>query len=296
MKGMSLPKNRYSSVLFYLPYGVFLVCLLLVVFFPAKKIRRYCVTTVEQILPGTTCLIGSADYTFPLTLNFRDIRLSEKQRPEDIILAVQSLSVTANPRISGLGVIARLYDGELRCRLFVGRNNGTLILSDVEIRHIDLGKWKKLHEFLGRDISGLLNVSGHYSGNLKHILQGEAEGEATVRHGSMELLQPVLSLTAVNLKDSKIEFMFRNRILKITKGSFQGAEFDATFNGMFHVALPSDSSMLEITGDLIPTLSLINSDSRWKSITTILKKRYRQSTIPFVVSGTLAGPRFRIGS
>jgi len=292
---MSRLQNRVPSWLYALLYGGLLLGLLLIVFFPTQKISEYCKTTVEQIFPGTTCRIGSIEYGFPLTLNFGNVELIDKQDPEEVIVSFQSLSVQADFHHRNFNIRGKLYGGDFQCRLYFKRNNGTILLTGMKAYHIDIGKWKSLHKFLGRDISGYLDMACSYRGNLSRVLQGEAEGMATVHNGSIELLHPILSLVAIELKDSGIEFLFRNRILTIKKGNFHGAEFNAFFNGVFHIAFPPGRSMLEISGELNPTLSLINADNRWKSIEDILRRRYGKATIRFIVNGTLAGPRFRFG-
>ncbi len=294
MKNNLTPRSR-TVTLGYFFYGVVLLAVLLIVFFPAKKIRNYCSSTIEQIFPGTTCRIGSISYGFPLTLHFHNVRVIEKGESEEDIVSVRSLSFQADFQHPGVRVLADLYDGKLHCRLFVNRSNGTISLNDIEVHHVDLGKWGRLQKIIGRDLFGYLDLSGRYEGNIKEILQGEAEGSAMVHGGGIELLHPILSLTSISLRHSDIKFMFRNRILTITNGSFHGTEFDCSFNGMFHIAFPSSRSMLELSGDLKPTVSLVNTDKRWKNIETIMQRRFRQSTIPFVVNGSLAAPQFRFG-
>jgi type II secretion system protein N len=294
MKNILAHKSRIV-VLSYVFYGIVLLAVLLIVFFPAKKIRNYCTSTIEQIFPGTTCHIDSIGYGFPATLHFHKVQVFEKGRSEETIVSVRSLSFQADLQHPGVRVVADLYDGKLQCRLSINRSNGTIILNDIEAHHVDLGKWGRLQKILGRDISGYLDLSGRYKGNIKEMLQGEAEGKAMVHGGGIELLHPILSLTSISLLHSEIKFMFKNRILTITNGGFYGTEFDCTFNGMFHIAFPASRSMLELSGDLKPTISLVTTDKRWKSIETIMQRRFRQSTIPFVVNGSLAAPRFRFG-
>ena len=285
--------RRNLSFFFYLLYGSVLLSILLVVFFPSRKVRQYCTETVERLIPGTKCSIGSVGYGFPLALRFQDIQLTGAKG--DILFSVEFLSVRAELQRPGLYIFARLYDGEYRCRLLMTRNRDTFRLADIEARHLDLGRWEGLQKFLGRNISGFLDFSGYYSWRLGRILGGEAEGMARVHDGSMELLRPILSLNAVTLQDSEIAFQFRNQRLTIKKGNVHGKEFDGIFTGMFQFSLPLTGSILEITGDLTPTPTLVNADQRWKNIAAILRRRYKQSTLPFVVSGTLTSPLFRFG-
>ncbi len=292
---MTAARRRIWLFFLYLLYGSVLITVLLVLFFPTRQFRKYCVETVERMIPGTTCVVGSIGYTFPLTLRFSDIRLRRAQQPRELLVEVPSLSIRADPWRQGFTILAEIYDGRCQCRLFMDRDSGILRLGDVKIHHLNLKKWPGLQKFLGRSISGFLDITGRYSGRFGRILDGEARGTARVHGGSMELLRPILSLDTLGLQDSAMEFTLHDRTLAIGNGSLDGKEFNGTFAGMVHIALPPDQCRMKISGYLAPTPLLISSDRRWKNVAAVLRRRYKQSALPFVVSGTLTGPQFRFG-
>lgn len=292
---MAARKRKIFQAVLYVLYAVTLISVLLAVFFPSGKIRRFCETEMARTLPGTTCVISSISYDFPLTLRFRNIRLYEARQPGNLLISITGLSVSKEIGRTGWLVKAELYSGSCRGRLVVDRRSGTVTLTDVMVRHLDLDRWHGLQRLLGRNLSGELELAGRYSGKIGRILDGEATGRARLHDGSLELLRPILSVAAVDVRKSSLNFTFRNKTLTIGEGRFFGKEFDGSFSGVFHVAFPWDHSMLRITGGLTPTSSLIGSDRRWQRVAALLRRRYQGTTLPFVVSGTVAAPFFRFG-
>ena len=284
--------RKRSMYLIYLFYGCLLTGVLLVVRFPAETLRQYCAGAVERVLPGATCSIGRIDYDFPLALRIRDIRVTLTHKPEEVLLFIKHLSVDVEPRQKSCRLLAEAYDGRHGCRLLI--KGDTLVLEDFKIHHFDLGQWGALQTLLGRKVSGFLDVTGAYAGSLGKLMAGEAKGAVAVREGSMELLQPILSLNTLNFQNVETEFHMKEQTVTMRKGNFHGSEFNGTFSGTFRVIDPLGSGTLGVSGILTP-LSLADVDPRWKNRATILQTRYKQATLPFVISGTLAGPLFRFG-
>jgi type II secretion system protein N len=284
--------RKRSMYLIYLFYGCLLTGVLLVVRFPAETLRQYCAGAVEKVLPGTTCSIGRIDYDFPLAFRIRDIRVTLKRQPEDVLFVIKHLSGNVEPRQSSCRLSAEAYDGRHECRLLI--KGDTLTLADIKIHHLDLGQWGTLQRLLGRKVTGFLDVTGAYAGRLGKLMAGEAKGVVAVREGSMELLQPILSLNTVNFQNVETEFQLRDQLVTMQKGNYHGAELNGAFSGTFRVSDPLGSGTLEVSGNLTP-LSLADVDPRLKNRATILQTRYKQATLPFVISGTLAGPLFRFG-
>ncbi len=296
MINVTAPKHRIRSFFLYVLYACVLTGILLFVFFPSDKIRQYCTQTVARMVPGTKCLIGSIKFDFPLTLHFSNIRLIGAKKSNETLFFIQSMSVRASFGQPGFHIQARIYDGDLQCRVVIDRNQKTFTLSEVQLHHFNLGKWPGLRNSLQRDISGHLDISGRYSGRSDQILSGEAEGVATVYEGSMELLQPILTLSSVDFSRSEMKFTLGKGNLTLKEGTFHGREFDGTFTGKFHLTFPLNESMLELTGELAPTQSLVAVDRRWANVMALLRNRYRQPKLPFTVSGTLIAPQFRFGN
>ena len=283
---------RQRSLFLYFLYSCLLTGVLLVVRFPVETLRQYCVGAMERALPGMTCSIGGMDYVFPLTFRIHDIRVTRLHSPEDVFVFVKNLFVRVEPRQSSARLLAEAYGGRQECRMLI--KGKALTLADVTVHHLDLSQWGGLQNLLGRKVSGFLEATGAYTGRLDELMAGEAKGIVAVREGSMELLQPILSLDTINFQSIETEFHLRDQRVTITKGNLHGVEFNGTFAGTFTMTAPLGSGALGVSGELTP-LSFADADPGWKNRATILQTRYKQATLPFVISGTLAGPLFRFG-
>jgi type II secretion system protein N len=296
---MPFPKlRRVARSTFYLLYAITLICILLIVRFPSTTFNRYCVKIVEEIFPGSECQIESVRYDFPFTITLKNIRIAETPKQNKLELMVDTLSVRIDIRQPGrlFHVQAEAYEGRHEARLLFNRKNGEFIISQYKIHHLNIMKLDFIQQQLERKFTGFLDLTGEYSGKIKAINEGTAKGFATAQDGTITLHQPIFNMDNVQFKAIEIQFLFKNGVINIDKGSLRSPDLSASFLGKVQTASPWDSSNIEITGELIPSALLVGKNEQLTGLASMMQKKHNRTALPFVINGTLTEPSFRIGS
>ncbi len=288
----------FKSICLWLLYGFVLTGILLYVRFPGAAVKKYCAGYVEKVFPGIDCGIGALSFGLPLTFKVSDVRLTKVEQPDDVIFAAQSFAIRPHLSypIQVFTLSGDMYDGAYTSELTLKRKKGAFSLTKLTIENLDLQKLTYLQEQLDRDFTGRLTVTGEYSGVLGRLLEGEARGNIEIDKGSMELLQPVLSLNTIDLQKAEFGFQFKDHELQIQEGSFNGEELEGNFSGYIEVLSPWLESEFDVAGDLEVHTALLEGSPRVKSIVSSLQRRHKRVTLPFNVSGSVDNPLFRFGT
>ncbi len=287
----------FKSLCLWLLYGFVLMGVLLYVRFPAAAVKKYCAGYVEKVFPGTDCRIGALSYTFPLTIKVSDVRLAKIEQLDEVMFAAQSFSIRPHLRypIQVFTLSGNLYDGTYTSELTLKGKKGAFTLTKLTIENLDLQKLTYLTEQLDRDFTGRLTVTGEYYGVLDRLGEGVAKGNVAIDEGSLELLQPVLSLNGIDLQKSTFGFQFKEHDLQILEGHFNGKELAGSFSGNIEVLSPWLESEFDIAGELEAHTTLLEGSKRVKSIVSSLQRRHN-GILPFNVSGSVDNPLFRFGT
>ncbi len=288
---------RFRTIFLWIIYGLTLTGLLLYVRFPAEVFRQFTADYVELLFPGTDCKIGSLSYSFPLTVKAVDIRLSSLEAPEEVFFETTSLAIRPQLRypVKDFALSGEMYGGSQSCMLRLQEEKGAFTLRELEVTNLELKQLQYLQKLLGRSLTGKMKLFAEYHGRIGRLMQGEAKGKIELIEGSMELLQPVLSLNRIDLKRSALEFHLKEMEFIVENGMFDGKELKGTFSGGVGLEERLLESELDITGDLEVSNSLLVGNTRVKSIVKSLQRRHKRTTLPFNVNGLVNGPLFRFG-
>ncbi len=295
MNGMYSRLN-FRLIFLWLLYGFVLTGILLYVRFPAEELKRFSSEYVEALFPGTDCRIGSLSYSFPLTLKAREIRLSAAEKPDQVVFETSSLAIRPHLRfpLQEFVLSGELYGGSHRSILQL-HEKGAFSLQGLEITNLQLQQLQYLQEQLGRSLAGKVTINGEYFGSFDRLTKGEARGRVELIEGSLELLQPILSLNSIDLQRSAFDFELKELELIIGKGMFDGNELKGGFAGSIGIEETFFGSEFDLDGDLEVRDTLLSGNTRVKSIVSSLQRRHKRTTLPFTLSGTVDKPLFRFG-
>ncbi len=288
---------RPLTIVLWLLYGLVLTGILLYVRFPTDVFKKFCIEYAETVFPGTVCKIGSLSYSFPLTFKAADVRLLNEQQLDKVVFEATSFTIRPHLRYPGkeFTLAGDIYGGTHSCLLSLPGEKGAFVISELEIMNLDLQRLGYQQGQLGRSFTGRMNIAGEYAGVLGRLTEGEARGRVEIEEGSLELLQPILSLNVLDLQNSEFDFQLKDYELQIGKGKFDGQELKGEFAGNIGMETNWLESELDIVGDLEVRASLLSGSTRVKSIVSSLQRRHKQATLPFNISGLVDDPLFRFG-
>lgn len=281
--------------LFYLLYAVVLTGALLYFRFPAEKIRVFCENKVESFLVGSDCNIERIVYRLPFSVVFTDLQVVREIDGKRSMFRVDRLAVS--PDFASLfrtfQIRGDMYKGNFAMKLTVDTEEKSFELSEVSIDGMNIDEWAGDFNLLDRKISGKVNVSGNYRGGFAAPLEGTGKGELSAESGSIELLQPILSLKSLPFDKITIDMSQEKEMLKFVKGEMTGKEINAEFSGEMRVAKPIPNSIVILSGNLTPKENFLAAHPGEKRLVEQLLRRYKSPALPFKVGGTVRRPTFR---
>jgi type II secretion system protein N len=281
---------------FYLLYAVVLTAVLLYIRFPTDKFKQYCEKRIEQLLPPESlCRIDRISYHFPMSVIVTNLQITEVVDGTQSHLLVNRL--VASPDFSKfLRVFAlsgELYKGSFALKLTLDVPARSFQLSDVHLKGFDLQKWANDFGLLERKISGIVGFTGNYQGNYPSPLDGEGKGKLVVTDGSMELLQPVLSISTFEFERIVVEMAHEKGTLGLSGGEVLGKELTADFNGEMKTTTPLVNSNILLSGHLTPKEGFLAAHPAEQYVVEQLLRRYKTPVLPFKVGGSVKRPTFR---
>jgi type II secretion system protein N len=285
--------------LFYLVYAVVLTTVLLYIRFPTEKVKLYCEKRIEHFLPPeSVCRIGRIDYQFPLSVKVTNVQLTEIVDGIHSQLLVSRLAVSPDfanmPRTFVLN--GEIYQGNFGLNLTVDVRGKSFQLSDIHLNGFNLGKWANDFSLLDRKISGIVGFTGTYQGKYTSPLEGEGKGKLVITDGSVELIQPVLSLSSLEFDRIAVDMTHKMGVLGFVGGEVLGKEISADFTGEMKATVPLINSNILFSGHLTPKEGFLAAHPAEKHVVEQLLRRYKTPVLPFKVGGSIIRPTFRFSS
>jgi len=281
--------------LFYLFYAVVLTAALLYLRFPTEKVRAFCENKVESLLVDSDCNIERLAYRPPFSVVFVNLQIVREIDGKRSAFRVDRLALS--PNISNLfrtfQISGELYKGNFSMQLAVDTSEKSFALSEVSIAGMNIDEWASDFNLLDRKISGKANVSGDYRATFAAPLAGAGKGELSATDGSIELLQPILSLKSLSFDRITIDMTQEKEMLKFVKGEMTGKEIGAEFTGEMRLASPLPNSIVILGGHLTPKENFLATHPGEKRLVEQLLRRYKTPALPFKVGGTVRSPTFR---
>ncbi|MBU1565930.1 MAG: type II secretion system protein GspN [Proteobacteria bacterium] len=282
----------------YLAYALILTGLLLYVRFPTKKFTQFCENRLELIFPESDCNIDRIIYQFPSTLTFNGVSLRRSGVSGDPGFFVDRLSVTADlPKLmSNITLAVTFYGGALSARLEVDAAAKRIEMHDIRLAGLDVAGLQKDLVILDRKVSGKLGFTGSYQAAFENLAGGTGKGQVVVDAGSVELMQPVLSLQQIDFYQVVCNLRYENRKLLFSEGTLNGKDLTADFTGELQAVSSFLASEMQFGGRLIPQAIFLEIHPQEKRMVQGLMKRYNMTALPFKIGGTLSSPTFRFST
>lgn len=282
-----------SRILLYMIYGVLLTAVLLYIRFPTDKFRSFCEQQIEQTFKASDCRIKRIHYSFPISVVFEKVQIIKPSGEQQSVYTIDQFKFRPGIRFwKTFKLFGDLYSGTLRATLRFDRDNKSYILTDIVTNNLNLNDILKDQGIVDRQITGSLGGSGRYSAEWKSPTAGEGKGRIEVKTGQIELLQPILSLSAIDFNRINLDISVGEQI-EIQQGKLKGKNLNADFEGSLNIMDSLLISRVRLSGLLEPNRDFLQSHPMEAKMVKQYAKRYKKSALPFKVGGTVANPTFR---
>ena len=111
----------------------------------------------------------------------------------------------------------------------------------------------------------------------------------------LELKRSVLMSNSVEFDEIKMLVKFREGKLTLTDGQAKGTMYDTDFEGQIEKGPLVQESSVAITGRLSPRQEYIQNNRQVARAAALLYKKYKNTSIPYLIRGSLREPFFQFG-
>lgn len=283
----------------YTLYVIVLTMALLYYRFPSDLILDYVRTTAQRIDPGLHLSIKEVSPSFPLGLKCIQGELSPRPdsdkaffKADSLLIRPEILSFVQGKYRYHFDVSA--YDGGVKGNiLFTTHNFQAPFTTAVEVKDIFIGNNALLQGAIGRYLEGILSGTITYKGQSWYLRDGEGEADLRLSNGRVELLQPILSLEAIEFDEILIKLALQNQRVDLNQVALKGREISGTLSGTINLKKDLLKSSLNLSGSIEPFADLFKSLTGTRDTMKLFQQRLKRGRIRFTIRGTLSNPRMR---
>ena len=287
-------KKLFLAVL-YITFAVLLTAVLLVLRFPKDSFLAYISSRLEQCMPGYACTISDLGYRFPASVALGTVTFNKGENGRKWVM--ENMTFLFDPKESLQKFLAefRMYGGSVSLDGTLEERWKDVYINRIEVSGIDLQKADMRHYFQ-RNVSGFLGFSGSYAGKLSQMENGSLNGKVELTEFVTELRRPVLMSSEVTFDRISAQVEIDHERLEFSDGTATGQMYDGTFSGRVTFASVPSAGSLVIDGTLSPNQEYVKKDNQTARAAALLYKKYRDTKIPFNITGQLQDPVFRFGT
>ncbi len=288
--------RKLSLTLLYLFYAVVLIAVLLAVRFPKETLLTQIERRVEGKLPGYSCEISTIRYIYPFSVLIEGIELvhigNQSQLPFTNVLITPDLKNV----MTRFEMSLELLGGTMNTGVVLHPESNRVELPGLAISGINLKDVSFIEQDLSRGLEGVVELSGRYLGNSNDISSWEFSGTIKVKDFQMELKRPILQSKQVAFAELSTFARLRDGLVEVIDGTAMGPFYDGSFAGSVRLIELWRASVLAVNGTLSPKQEYIEKNRQVARAVALLYRKYKSSTIPFNLTGTLEDPVFVFGS
>ena len=282
-----------SRPLLYVLYAIVLTLILLYLRFPKEKFKIFCEDQVEQLFTDSSCSITDIGYSFPAAIVFEKVKIGKTEGEQQSIVAVDQIKIHPGIKFwSTFKIGGKLYSGTLKASLIVDRAEKNYRLVDIVFNNLNLDEIVKDQGILNRKVTGNLGGSGNFQAQWATPIKGQGKAQIKISSGSLEFLQPVLSLTALRYDQISFDMSYTEQ-LDIGTGKLKGADINAEFEGNVNIMTSLLTSRVNMSGLLEPRREFLQTHPLEAKMVKQYAARYKRSALPFKLGGTVSNPTFR---
>lgn len=287
--------RRLFLFVLYSFYGLVLLGVFLVVFFPKGRFLLWVADRVETALPGYECRIDDVRYVYPFDIRFHQVVL--QNREEQFNIPLDSLQVGFKKKwpVDKFDFSAAFWGGTVESDVSLDQQARKVTFSRLSASSLHLDEIDFLQKRIDRQIRGELNVSGTLTVYVGRQSETEFSGTVEIENFYTKLRRPVLENSEIEFQRIETRVDLRQVQVNLSEGQFSGSLLSGLFAGNVVLQKPWQQSRIDIVGGVIPQDRLLQSDPQVAEAAAQLYRKYRKKEIPCVVNGSLEEPQFRFG-
>ncbi len=277
-------------------YMVALIGVLLVVRFPKERFLVYVATQVERLLPAGRCAIADVSYTYPATLTFHRISITDGPLGAGLDIDTAEFRFAVRWPLRRAAVRFLLHGTEVTADVHIDHDQSLLDVSSLSVQNVDLERWGGLQQQLDRHFDGVAGFVGTYQAPLKRPVDGALNGTVHIDQLRLPLRRPILQQEELHFDTVTVVLRATDGAIELVDGTASGIDFQSRFVGTIRLAGSWWQSMVDLGIEFNPSPELLNTNLQLARAVALLHSTYGPGPIPATVSGTLVEPMFDFGA
>jgi type II secretion system protein N len=268
--------------------------------FPSDALRDYLEATFARNTPQMVLSLGEVSPSFPLGIKFKESRLTLKEEPEVLLFRANSFLVSSRiwAFLRGQSYYrfkSQAYGGTVKGRIHFIENrleapfNTSMTLKDI---HIDKNTF--LSNILNSHLKGVLEGTIRYRAKNNVLRQGRGEASFKLSSGSIEFLEPILSLESIDFKEFLIKMVLKKQTIDLSNTELKGTSMNGVLWGFISLKEEFLKSRLNLRVTIEPFADLIKNLGGDGDSLKSFKQRLKSGKLSFFIRGTIGDPRIQL--
>lgn len=279
----------------YIAYISAVTLVFLYYLFPSNALKAYMNHHVSRLWPQFHLTAANVVPTVPpgLKLNFPVLYRNEQTLfGADHVKFIPGWLSVFSPEKT-VRIRGAAYDGAINGTIAIsGLDASPVIDLDLVFGGIKVGRMPVIASLITHEIDGI--AAGRLFFANTESPSGKGRLELMITDGSVALNPPLLGIEQLSFNSIEGEAELADRRIRISRFNVKGREVDVNATGTIILRDPIDTSVVNMSGQLLPHPSFIRHLAGILPAALISEKTISGGGIPFRVSGTIAQPSFAL--
>lgn len=294
LKGVIL---KHKQWLWYALYCFALFIIFLYLLFPSEILKKYFINEADRIYPDFKIKLDTIKFSFPLGVKIKNLEVSNENVPDTNIY--ESDNTTISP-----GILSHLVGHgkySFQSSTMGGSISGFIQKVDetakdgvntrIKFKDIHLDDRAFLHPLISRRLAGLARGEINFNGNLSFPENGDFDISLDIFDGKIKLLNPILSLSAIDFYKISLAAKIENKKISITGTELSGDGIKGSASGTIRLNSDFLTSRLDLKGELEFSSAYFQDMPDVQNAIAILTSGKEDGKLTFNVRGTIDKPR-----
>ncbi len=282
----------------YTVWFLLVTVLALFVRMPSEVAAGFLQRAFARQMPGYRLTVAQVAVTPLLRLRAAGCRVAPVGESQPV-LQLEKLWVA--PSLWGLcmgrkevSFTANAYGGEVRGHVALRADGAFPQTLSMQMTEIQLRRYANLKNLLGRYVEGEVSGDVTYTAGSARFNDGTGQMDLTLRNGEVELLQPVLGFSSLDLGQVSLALEIAKGKATVQRFDLAGREGQGTITGSVHIQDNLLRSVLSLRGDIEPDRNAFRGTPEGESAMKVMQQFLRNGKIRIGVGGTFKQPKIRL--
>jgi len=277
----------------WLPYFLFILAVtafFIYFLFPSDKIKSYITVHFNKTYPSINIAIDHVKPAFPPGLRLYNVNFYHTHDP---LFRMEQIKITPGLLSLFRSKINFFFKGSAYTGILEGKGeftkNGPEVMIDGKLSGVRIKKISAIKDFIGRNISGVLD--GNFTYRNKKESGDNLKAKLIISDGQLELLTPLFQLESLPFKKITADLAMKNMNLQIKKCIITGDQMDGSISGSVTLKNTPGQSYLKLSGTIKPHPLFIEDLGNDLPANLLPKKIFGKNGVHIRIYGTLDKPR-----